>query len=935
MLHVWCQSDKSERCLRVFDWHNIHGIRHAAEQPDRVIVFGDKAFAVVCMGRAGFAVTHRDRLDDLVLDCLLVRQDDSDLMVVAYAHNMIDVRNIASPHESLLLHRCHCPAGSVLFAASLDRLVDGQIRIATGSVFGHLYFWQCPLLSTGSASGTMLAQCRAHEGVIFRITWNGAGSKMLTVSDDRTTRLWKIERAGDGYALQEVLVGWGHVCRVWDAAFTSESEDEVATSSEDGTVRLWNLGGQCIAVLCGHIDSVWRVLSVGGRYLVSAGNDSTIKFWDLAHHRLCSPAHEGLSAQLVAIPTSTTSLQTLCEEGNGNAHGNRRRNGINTIRFSPCGTIIILLLIDGITWAINATGSSSAEGFQWTQLVQLRGTVSAGDACITANGDGSFAILIAASFLDGGCTLLRIHLVCSESGCMLRECVCSDWKPHEYKSVNIWIIYDIMNSPAVCSATMKGECSVWRVGDTEMCKLWDFSTEKQQIACSVLHKVVNGDCFFIVGDARGGISIFSVVADTKQADSFQYFHRSHGTDPVSCIVSSHSTGFITAGHDGSICFFDVQMQGSCGGWLWQLTNSMSTLPISTPDQIFLPISTTTSANAIPSKSIIVAGYHGSSLIVYDVLLGYQLMRVEGGGWKRPHRCNINYYPLALGEGCNNTPDLLFVCPVPVGKDETHLQVNGRVRGIAAHRSSSSQKSEGQLQLNSSCFGRVSYCSVIITAPQLDQDILVVGGEDCTIKVFDLSSLQLLQETTLSKNSSLKSLHATANILAGIEGAKQGIVLGGGGKLLYYVWSYDFSDGVAAIPLRRVAVGYVWPRATQDHRILSVRCNHVGVVGDAHQYALFLCDSRGIMTILSLLHNFSCIDSGNHTIVSSLHEIEVSSCPLLCCSTLFLNFQCASGPVIVCCVGDTKGSVHTIVVSAFSQSSRFASIHNVVFVITFP
>jgi WD40 repeat protein len=62
----------------------------------------------------------------------------------------------------------------------------------------------------------------------------------------------------------------------------------MASASDDGTVKLWEVaGGQELRTLKGHTGSVFSVsFSPNGRTLVSGGDDGAVKLWDPLTGRL-------------------------------------------------------------------------------------------------------------------------------------------------------------------------------------------------------------------------------------------------------------------------------------------------------------------------------------------------------------------------------------------------------------------------------------------------------------------------------------------------------------------------------------------------------------------------------------------------------------------------------------------------------------------------
>jgi hypothetical protein len=148
------------------------------------------------------------------------------------------------------------------------------------------------------------------------------------------------------------------------------------------------------------------------------------------------------------------------------------------------------------------------------------------------------------------------------------------------------------------------------------------------------------------------------------------------------------------------------------------------------------------------------------------------------------------------------------------------------------------------------------------------------------------------------NSSLKSL-STARSDASSD---RGIVLGGGGKLQYYIWTYDRSSGCTTGSalgdvLFSAKEGTVWGKATQDHRILSVQCEYLEqatlshTLGDGREnilverYAILLCDSRGAAVLGVFEHgvlgtSVAAPGPARHSAFHVLQQIQPSQCPVL-------------------------------------------------------
>ncbi|WP_375765483.1 serine/threonine protein kinase [Archangium gephyra] len=73
----------------------------------------------------------------------------------------------------------------------------------------------------------------------------------------------------------------GHTQAINDTAFTRDGRS-LLSSSDDHTLRVWDLERGESRILSGHTDEVWRIqLLPGGRRLITSGKDGTLREWDL------------------------------------------------------------------------------------------------------------------------------------------------------------------------------------------------------------------------------------------------------------------------------------------------------------------------------------------------------------------------------------------------------------------------------------------------------------------------------------------------------------------------------------------------------------------------------------------------------------------------------------------------------------------------------
>ena len=109
-----------------------------------------------------------------------------------------------------------------------------------------------------------------HAGGINALCLSPDGNTLVTVSEDKTGRLWDTKTEECVGLLQ------GHKMYILSVCV---SERYIFTSSADKTIRKWNLeSSACIKVFVGHVSTVNRVIC-SGDLVFSSSYDKTVKCW--------------------------------------------------------------------------------------------------------------------------------------------------------------------------------------------------------------------------------------------------------------------------------------------------------------------------------------------------------------------------------------------------------------------------------------------------------------------------------------------------------------------------------------------------------------------------------------------------------------------------------------------------------------------------------
>ena len=123
-------------------------------------------------------------------------------------------------------------------------------------------------------TGALLATYVGHVGDITDVAFSPRATLVATSSTDGTARVWHVSGG-----LAAILIGHGNY--VTSVSFSSDGE-RVLTTSIDSTARVWKANtGKQLAVLAGHGEPVVSAaFSPNGNSVVTAGLDGSARFWD-------------------------------------------------------------------------------------------------------------------------------------------------------------------------------------------------------------------------------------------------------------------------------------------------------------------------------------------------------------------------------------------------------------------------------------------------------------------------------------------------------------------------------------------------------------------------------------------------------------------------------------------------------------------------------
>lgn len=636
-----------------------------------------------------------------------------------------------------------------------------SLRVASGTIYNEIIVWKLdfqnhsPILSSPAEDQThsamdkgvqicgqqyqAVSMCRltGHEGSIFRIAWLPGGSKLLSVSDDRSARVWLVNDKGDGFCgAQEVpddfvgLVLFGHSARVWDCCIF---DNLIVTAGEDCTCCVWGPDGIQLKVIKEHIGrGVWRCLyDPISSLIITAGFDSSLKVYQM--HASSSGSPKGRTCCQENLIGRKEFFSFLVPNSSGHIGlMDSKSEYVRCLHFTREDSLYVatnngylhhvLFNTGEVKWTELVSGDEGAP-IVCMDLLSHRSNLPGGveDWVAVGNGKGSMRIV----HVVGDIRSPKVEHTLVWSAEIERQLLGTYW----CKSLGFRFVF---------TADPSGTLKLWRLCDSFLSI--SHSIERTENACLIATYV---SCFssrimcldassedevLVCGDIRGNILLYPLsrsalfgpsVSSEAKTTPISYFKGAHGISSVCSISITTYSGQVdvcTTGQDGCICYLEYDKTFLSLDFI----GMKSLKELSVVRSVFKICN----SNDHLEGQDYALGFASSDFIIWNLTAQTKVVKVACGGWRRPHSYYIGDIPERNNCFAFVKNDMICIhrqwvplCESELYPQNLHLQFHGK-------------------EIHSVCFiaGESDYGSDKRSRMSSKTDWIATGCEDGTVRL---------------------------------------------------------------------------------------------------------------------------------------------------------------------------------------------------------
>ncbi|KQK24040.1 uncharacterized protein LOC100829848 [Brachypodium distachyon] len=686
--------------FHIFDGVRVHGIQprgtpgcsHGSSPADglAVAVFGERRVKLLRL-RLGADVDGYDgsgvrlelerrlpRFDHWVLDVCFLEVDG--LLAIGLSDNSVALWDLT---EHMVVTRVNSPEKCLLYSMRMWGDSVKSLLVASGTILNEILIWKLvPQTSTSSLLCSFDVDApgaenhenvqfsdkqymavhlgRQHEGSIFRIAWSSDGSKFMSVSDDRSARIWMLSYRPHNFVNQAAeldvvdiipkLTFFGHSGRIWDCYL---SDSIVITVGEDCTCCLWGMDGKLLKMFKEHIGrGIWRCLyDPSSLVLITAGFDSAIK----VHHLCNSSFHDTVEAEVV--PDGLKYDSEVFEIPSPIVPGqygplDSKSEYVRCLHFAQ-ENVLYVATNNGY---LHHAELSDAENVRWTEVIQVseKAPIICMDVMTVYSDLFDKEDIVALGDGRGNVTIVRLT-----SGNLEPKVVLSfPWSAEKDRQLLGLYWCKSLECSRIFTADPRGVLKLWNIRNALFANNHAI-TISQEVSLVALFESPFGarimcldaspqDEILVAGDKKGNITAFpfpKILAAHDRGGEQQKiplcdrFKGAHGISSVTSVhIITSTSGHIeihTTGGDGCICFFkhgrnaqNVEFVG-----MRQLKE------LGTIQSIY--------ANHAPENQLVITyaiGFTSADFIIWDLENDTKMVQISCGGWRRPYSHYLGKVP---------------------------------------------------------------------------------------------------------------------------------------------------------------------------------------------------------------------------------------------------------------------------------------------------